>query len=464
MAWFLPSYGRPEKLRALLDAPGGMPENLVVLVNEDDPRRDDYERLSPWPIHFVPAGSRAGDVWREVFRLFPDEPFYGMTSDDCIPLTPGWHEKMAAAAGSHYFANPRGGPSWPRKMRSAICAGGDLVRAMGYLVPPGFRHNYIDDVWDLIGTTFRLIAPLPDVTVEHRHPIYGTAKVDPTYARGSADIEQDRQRYEQWRAGGEWLDVASRVSALTGMELGTVTGQTHRVAFCIPSADAVMIHKPFIRCLEATKALLDAHGVGWVQVQRDGGSHVGKAREGVLWSAMKTDATHLFWIDDDMTWEPETFLALLASGLDFSAVVGMRKTTPPQPACNVLQGAAVFDYRTGFLEVRDVGFAFVCLKREVIDRMCEAHPGLKYQTGDGSDQYALFLDMIDRDHEPEGERLGEDFSFCRRWRKIGGRIWVDAHAELGHWGTSDYRGKLSDFFVYEKADKGDGPSAAAGVA
>lgn len=463
MAWFLPSYGRPEKLRALLDAPGGMPSDVVVLVNEDDPRRADYEVLSPWLIRFIPAGSRVCDAWRYVYEEFPSEPFYGVLSDDCIPLTEGWAGKMAAAAGDRHFANPRGGFGWPQKMRTAVCLGGGLVRAMGCLAPAGFNHNFVDDVWDLVGATFRLIVPVPDVTIEHRHPIYGAVERDATHARGSGDFERDRARFQEWRAG-EWPEMARRVATFTGMELGTVTGRTHRVAFCIPSADAVMIHKPFIRCLEATKALLDAHGVGWVQVQRDGGSHVGKAREGVLWSAMKTDATHLFWIDDDMTWEPETFLALLASGLDFAAVVGMRKTTPPQPACNVLQGAAVFDYRTGFLEVRDVGFAFVCIKREVIDRLCEAYPDLKYQTGDGSDQYALFLDMIDRDSEVEGERLGEDFSFCRRWRKIGGRIWVDAHAELGHWGTSDYRGKLSDFFVYEKADKGDESVAAAGVA
>jgi hypothetical protein len=448
MAWFLPSYGRPEKLLALRDAPGGMPEDLVVLVNEDDPRRADYEATSAWPIHFVPAGSRVCDVWREVYRLFPNESCYGVLSDDLIPMTPGWHEKMAEAAGKHHFANPRGGPMWPQKLRSAVCIGGDLVRAMGYLAPPGFNHNFVDDVWDLIGKTFRLIKPLADVTVEHRHPLFGTAEADATHTRGSADFEQDRARFEQWRTGGEWVDVAQRVAALTGMQMATVSGKTHKVAFCIPSADAVMIHKPFLRSLEATKALLNEHGVPWVQVQRDGGSHVGKAREGVLWSAMKTDATHLFWIDDDMTWEPGTFLALLASGFDFSAVVGMRKVTPPTPACNILPDAAVFDHRTGFLEVRDVGFAFVCLKREVIDRMCAAYPELKYQTGDGSDQYALFLDMIDRDHEAEGERLGEDFSFCRRWRKIGGQIWVDSHAALGHWGASNYTGKLSDFFEY----------------
>jgi hypothetical protein len=449
VAWFLPSYGRPEKLLALRDAPGGMPEDVVVLVNEDDPRRADYEATSPWMIHLIPAGSRVCDAWREVYRMFPHEAYYGVTSDDCIPMTPGWHDKMVEAAGKHHFANPRGGFGWPKKMRTSLCIGGDLVRAMGCLAPDGFNHNFVDDVWDLVGSTFRLIVALPDVTIEHQHPIYGTAERDETYARGSADFEKDRARFEEWKRGSEWVEMANRVAAVAGMQMATVSAKTHRVVFCVPSADAMMIHKPFVRCLDETKELLTANGIHWEHIQKDGGSHVGKAREGALWLAMKTDATHLFWLDDDMTWDPQTFMGLLASGHDFSAVAGMRKTTPPQPACNTLPGGAVFDHRTGFLEVRDVGFAFVCLKREVIDRLCAAYPELKYQTGDGSDQYALFLDIIDRDTVPEGERLGEDYSFCRRWRKIGGKIWLDSHAALGHWGSSNYTGALSDFFVYE---------------
>ena len=159
MAWFLPSYGRPEKLLALRDAPGGMPDDVIVLVNEDDPRRADYEAMSAWMVHFIPAGSRVCDAWREVFRMFPHEPYYGVLSDDCIAVTPGWHEKMVEAAGSLRFANPRGGHSWPQKLRTAVCIGGDLVRAMGCLAPDGFRHNFVDDVWDLVGRTFRLVVP-----------------------------------------------------------------------------------------------------------------------------------------------------------------------------------------------------------------------------------------------------------------------------------------------------------------
>ena len=42
-----------------------------------------------------------------------------------------------------------------------------------------------------------------------------------------------------------------------------------------------------------------------------------------------------------------------------------------------------------------------------------------------------------------GRYLTEDYSFCRRWRLLGGRIYVLREAELGHVGNYVYRGSLA---------------------
>ncbi len=34
----MPSYGRPEALARMEQAPGGLPDAIIVLVNEDDPK------------------------------------------------------------------------------------------------------------------------------------------------------------------------------------------------------------------------------------------------------------------------------------------------------------------------------------------------------------------------------------------------------------------------------------------
>ena len=35
--------------------------------------------------------------------------------------------------------------------------------------------------------------------------------------------------------------------------------------------------------------------------------------------------------------------------------------------------------------------------------------------------------------------MGEDFSFCQRWRALGGEIWVTFDESLGHTGPYTFR-------------------------
>ena len=57
----------------------------------------------------------------------------------------------------------------------------------------------------------------------------------------------------------------------------------------------------------------------------------------------------------------------------------------------------------------------------------------------------LFFDcMVDPD---SGRYLSEDYAFCRRWRDIGGKIWVDLQCKLLHLGQHNFRG----FWFFDKA-------------
>jgi hypothetical protein len=43
----------------------------------------------------------------------------------------------------------------------------------------------------------------------------------------------------------------------------------------------------------------------------------------------------------------------------------------------------------------------------------------------------------------------EDYVFCRRFRAIGGKVWVDPILELDHTGTKVFRGCLFDYLQRE---------------
>lgn len=449
--WFLPTRGRPEALLDLVNAPGGWPQNVMVLVDEFDPMREDYERLPfiairsrGWKISIVPGNGRVCDAWRYVFEQFPNESFYGILSDDYWPETERWWEQLERAAGTNRIAYAWGQNDWP-KIRSAVAFGGDLIRAMGGLVPAEFRHNYLDDVWERIGKDFDLLSPCENVRVLHRHWRFGFGKKDETYERGSVDIADDRITYTNWLISRDRVEMNKRIAKMISPNGEWVEFDFSKVNLGIlfntrESSDAI-----FNRCLHNTLSLLRSYGINHGVTEGLGSSHVGKAREFVLWAAMantKSPFTHLMWIDDDMGWDSKDVIKLITYDRDIVAAVGIRKSEEKKFCFNSLDGAVVED---GLLEVKDVGFAFVLMKRKVIDILCASYPELQYKTGDGSRQFALFYDLLDRSNPNElPERLGEDLSFCRRWRKIGGQVFVDPSIELIHSGRYEYRGRLSD--------------------
>ena len=47
--------------------------------------------------------------------------------------------------------------------------------------------------------------------------------------------------------------------------------------------------------------------------------------------------------------------------------------------------------------------------------------------------------MVDPD---SGRYLSEDYAFCRRWRDIGGKVFIDINSKLDHQGQHVWRGNF----------------------
>lgn len=50
-----------------------------------------------------------------------------------------------------------------------------------------------------------------------------------------------------------------------------------------------------------------------------------------------------------------------------------------------------------------------------------------------------------------GRYLSEDYAFCRRWRDLGGKVFVDTQSKLAHHGTFTYRGDFGAAFAQDPA-------------
>lgn len=112
----------------------------------------------------------------------------------------------------------------------------------------------------------------------------------------------------------------------------------------------------------------------------------------------------------------------------------------------------------GALKIYDAGTGFMLIKREVIEKMIDEYPELKFKddTGSLSDEekkwtYNFFDAYIDDD----GRLLSEDYGFCRYWQKVGGSVWVDPSIDMLHLGRMKYEGRMIDFLetiVQTKSD------------
>lgn len=445
--WFMPSYGRPQRLRELLDAPGGWPAT-IVLVNEDDPELPRYKQVRdqlrfegknvPWSFHSIPAGSRCADAHRLISEQWPEEAFYGLLCDDHWPVTEGWHEALVEAAGAKFISTPAGFPEFP-KLRSAVVLGGELVRAMGSIVPLPVKHNFEDNCWDQIAADFGLLRPLDNVIVEHRHWIRGEVARDGTYERGSTDFHEDEKIFKAWLFSDERRAMAERISNMLGGTYTVIDPREIKLCVALPVHDSIDPRYHFSYGQLVTQAT--SAGLSLTEVSSFGGSHIAKARERVLWDAWRHNPTHILFIDADMGFDPKLVFRLLAADVEFACAVGVRKTEKQTLCCNFFAGAQEIHPVNRFVKIKDVGFAFALLKRSVIEKMVAAYPELAYSAGPGVTEYALFLDMIDN-----RERLSEDYSFCRRWTAIGGEIWADRHAALIHVGKKEYTGSIDELF------------------
>ncbi|MEV2236698.1 hypothetical protein [Micromonospora sp. NPDC049891] len=221
----VPSRNRPQSVPRLLDAwdATGAWEHAALLfaVDCDDPTIDIYRRH---------AADREGDgklwwlgespTWRPMVHKLDlvatteirDYPVVGFAGDDHLPRTPGWvdrylHELADLGTGIVYGDDGYQGERLPTQW--AMTA--DIIRTLDRMVPAPVEHLYCDNSVLDLGRAADCIRYLPDVLIEHMHPVAGKADSDDQYRRvnGRDQYARDRRTYQRWRRSGLHADTAA---------------------------------------------------------------------------------------------------------------------------------------------------------------------------------------------------------------------------------------------------------------
>lgn len=212
----VPTRGRPESVQRVIQAwadTGAFSDGaeLGFLVDADDPRCADYERAFYADLHGVWGSMHVLPTWQPLVpklngwaALVAGHRHFalGFAGDDHLPRTPGWaraylDELHAIGTGIVYGNDGIQGQRLPTQW--AMTA--DIVRALGRMVPADVEHLYCDNAVKDLGEAAGCLRYLPDVLIEHMHPVAGKAAMDAGYARVNRPDQyaKDRAAYETWR-------------------------------------------------------------------------------------------------------------------------------------------------------------------------------------------------------------------------------------------------------------------------
>lgn len=176
----------------------------------------------------------------------------------------------------------------------------------------------------------------------------------------------------------------------------------------------------------------------------------------------KSEADVFVFVDADIHFQPESLMRLIESEHDVSVACYPKKVIMWEQAEDaILKGddrnlqrlasSLVLNFKhersqvkDGFVEVLDGPTGFMCIRRNVIEKMYEHYKDTlmcvnDHQNKDLDEYCAIFDCMID----PVTRRyLSEDYAFCRRWQQMGGTIYADVTTVLGHVGNLRFTGSL----------------------
>ena len=205
-------------------------------------------------------------------------------------------------------------------------------------------------------------------------------------------------------------------------------------------------------------------------------SLIQRARNYIVDEFLRSDCTHMVFIDADIGFNPRDVLGLLAVQIQdkekYNIVTGPypKKTIAWEKVSAAAQQGKgkdnpfelenyTADYvfnpvnkTTSFnlgepLEIAEGGTGFMLIPRETLEKFRDAYPELQYKPDhartenfDGSRMITAFFDCV---IDPDTKRyLSEDYFFTKYARKAGMQVWMCPWMQLHHIGSYVFKGSL----------------------
>lgn len=212
----VPTRGRPHNAARVIDAwtaTGAFERaDLKFAIDADDPEREKYWNLGGdggLTVHQSPKWQPMVHKLNLVanFSTGPYGASYrylAFMGDDHVPRSDGWVDRycdeLAEMGTGIVFGNDL---VQGHKLCTQWAMTADIVRALGRMVPAPVEHMYCDNSIMELGLKLEIIRYLPDVRIEHAHPVAGRGAWDAGYERVNSreQYRKDHATFQEWLHG-----------------------------------------------------------------------------------------------------------------------------------------------------------------------------------------------------------------------------------------------------------------------
>lgn len=222
--YIVPTRGRPRNALRLAQAwheRTSSNTRLTFILDDDDPELGNYQDAfshATYATFGVLEGPRLrlGGTLNHYAPIFAERyDAIGFMGDDHVPRHHLWDEmlmqSLIAQGGGLVYGNDL---LQGRNLPTAVLMDSTIIKALGYMVPPGLTHMYLDNFWRDLGTSLGQLTYREDVIIEHLHPVAGKAEWDDRYKEVNAGqvYEDDRHTYEDlYVRGGSLIAAVKKI-------------------------------------------------------------------------------------------------------------------------------------------------------------------------------------------------------------------------------------------------------------
>ncbi len=168
----------------------------------------------------------------------------------------------------------------------------------------------------------------------------------------------------------------------------------------------------------------------WLRITNE--SLITRARNVCAREFLKTDFTHLLFIDADIRFDPDDVAKLwnMEKPISVAAYPMKRKDAP----LSAWVGGRLVEFPIDInpVPVDYAGTGFMMIERGVLESMKEFAPEYA-ESATEEPTWGFFLDPVE-----DGIHLSEDYYFCKRARELGYEISMETSIRLGHVGSWVY--------------------------